>query len=129
MQINLILFLYIFVFSSVSKECSSFNHFVPDRFSLLHYYPNPFNPATKIKFDIPYINSPLRSGAGGMTDLKIYDILEKENKSFINENLQPGTHEAKFDGYKLSSGIYFYTLIINDVSSKQLFKKHKSLFY
>jgi hypothetical protein len=114
----------------MSKECSSFNHFVPDRFSLLHYYPNPFNPATKIKFEILLLNPPLtKGGNGGVVTLKFCEIPGKEIATRVNEKLQPGTYEAEFDGSRLSSGIYFYTLIINDVSSKQLFKKHKSLFY
>ena len=46
----------------------------------------------------------------GVVTLKVYDVLGKEIETLVNENLKPGTYEVKFDGSKLSSGIYFYTL-------------------
>jgi len=78
---------------------------IPDNFNLSQNFPNPFNPVTKIKFDLP-----LRRGVEGMTTLKIYDILGKEIQTLINEQLQPGSYEVTFDGGSLSSGVYFYKL-------------------
>ena len=74
---------------------------VPDKFALYQNYPNPFNPSTNIKYQI---------ANNKLVILKIYDILGKEVETLVNENQKPGTYEVTFDGSKLSSGIYFYTL-------------------
>ena len=71
-------------------------------------YPNPFNPVTKIRFDIP--DNVKWKRENGMVTLKVYDILGKEEATLVNENLQPGTYEVKFNAGRLSSGIYFYRL-------------------
>jgi hypothetical protein len=42
--------------------------------------------------------------------LKIFDILGREIRTLVNENLQPGTYEITFDAENISSGIYFYKL-------------------
>ena len=75
---------------------------VPDKFSLYQNYPNPFNPVTRIKFDITKREA---------VKLKIFDLLGREIKTLVNEQLQPGTYEFEWDGTKYSSGIYFYEII------------------
>ncbi len=79
---------------------------VPDKFLLYQNYPNPFNPVTKIKFQIP------ADGRKQTADVKliVYDILGKEIKTLVNEQLQPGSYEVTFDGNNLPSGVYFYKL-------------------
>jgi hypothetical protein len=74
---------------------------VPSEFSLQQNYPNPFNPTTNIKFNIPKRDN---------VTLKVYDLLGKEVATLVNEKLQAGTYEVKFDGSNLPSGIYFYKL-------------------
>ena len=84
---------------------------IPSSIELFQNYPNPFNPVTNIKFSIPekYNNSNVK--------LVVYDINGKEIKSLINENLNAGVYETKFDGSRLSSGIYFYMLSVKDFKS------------
>jgi hypothetical protein len=79
---------------------------IPTENKLYSNYPNPFNPITKIKFDIPRWR-----GEGGWTTLRVYDIMGREVQTLVNEKLQPGTYEAQFDGSMLNSGVYFYKLI------------------
>ena len=90
---------------------------VPSSYKLFQNYPNPFNPTTKIKFEVP----PFEGRQGGMTVLKVYDILGKEIATLVNEKQSAGTYEVTFDGSKLSSGIYFYTLTTGE------FKETKKL--
>ncbi len=86
---------------------------VPNTFMLYQNFPNPFNPVTKIKFDIPL--SPLSSvGEGPGVRLVIYDILGREIAVLVNNNLKPGTYEADWDASNFSSGIYFYSIITKD---------------
>jgi len=74
---------------------------VPDKFGLSQNYPNPFNPETIIKFDIPkseYIK------------LVVYDISGKEIRTLVDQQLNAGIYEVKFDADNLASGIYYYKL-------------------
>ena len=88
---------------------------IPEHFSLAQNYPNPFNPTAKIKFDIPNINPPLaKGGQGGLTSLKIYNILGNEIATLVNEHLQPGSYQVEWDGIKFSSGVYFYKLVSDE---------------
>ena len=80
---------------------------IPTENKLYSNYPNPFNPMTKIRFDIPR----WRGEGGWTTTLRIYDITGREIQTLVNEKLQPGTYEATFDGSMLTSGVYFYKLM------------------
>jgi hypothetical protein len=79
---------------------------IPKEFSLYNNFPNPFNPITKINFNIPSL---IRRGAGVVL-LKIYDILGREVTTLVNEKLNPGKYEAEFDGSNYASGVYYYKL-------------------
>jgi hypothetical protein len=85
---------------------------VPHNFFLYQNFPNPFNPVTKIKFDIP---TPLNLPEGVTPEVKIvvYDVLGKEIAVLVNEKFKPGTYEVEWNADKYSSGIYFYSLITN----------------
>jgi outer membrane protein assembly factor BamB len=77
------------------------NEVIPTDYSLSQNYPNPFNPSTKIEFKIP---------ESGLVNLKIYDLLGREVKTLVNEEMQTGIYKIDFDASGLASGIYFYTL-------------------
>ncbi len=79
---------------------------VPSKFALEQNYPNPFNPITKIKYSIPNLGA--HSDVSVL--LVIYDILGNEVATLVNEKKKPGNYETTFDGSKLSSGVYFYSL-------------------
>ena len=64
-------------------------------------YPNPFNPTTIINYTLPDNEKVI---------IKVYDILGREVKELINEQKTAGTYSVEFDGSKLSSGVYFYTI-------------------
>ncbi len=46
-----------------------------------------------------------------LVQLKVYDILGKELKTLVNENLSAGIYEADFNASEYPSGLYFYTII------------------
>lgn len=74
---------------------------VPKEFALYNNFPNPFNPVTSIKFDIPeQVNA----------KISIYDVLGKEVEVLLNGRLEPGVHQLTFDASNYPSGIYFYRL-------------------
>jgi len=74
---------------------------IPDRFSLSQNCPNPFNPSTNIKFDLPN---------NVFVSIKTYDLLGREIKTLVNEYKQAGTYLVSFNGSELASGTYFYRI-------------------
>ncbi|MCI0449825.1 MAG: T9SS type A sorting domain-containing protein [Chlorobi bacterium] len=78
---------------------------IPESYSLEQNYPNPYNPNTKIKFNIP---------KDDFVKLVVYDELGREIKTPVNENLKAGVYEIYFDAGSLTSGVYFYRVITND---------------
>ena len=80
-------------------------------YNLYQNFPNPFNPVTKIRFDILQ-----NKGSGQEVKVIIYNALGKEVSTILNKNLGPGSYEVEFDGSDLSSGIYYYKLITADFS-------------
>ena len=73
-----------------------------ESFSLKENYPNPFNPATTIKFEIHKANR---------FTLEVFNVNGQKVATLINNELiSPGIKEVTFDGSDLSSGIYFYTI-------------------
>jgi hypothetical protein len=74
---------------------------IPTKFALSQNYPNPFNPATTIKFALP---------KAGIVRLSVYDIIGREVKELVNQNLSAGEYETKWDASAYSSGIYFYRI-------------------
>lgn len=71
------------------------------KFELSDNLPNPFNPVTKIKFQIP---------EAGIVKLNVYDLTGKKISSLVNEFRAAGNYDISFDGSLLASGVYFYSL-------------------
>jgi outer membrane protein assembly factor BamB len=65
---------------------------IPTDFNLHQNYPNPFNPVTKIKFEIPAVETPSTRGRVVSAKIVVYDIIGREIAVLVNENLNPGTH-------------------------------------
>lgn len=74
---------------------------IPEQFSLSQNFPNPFNPVTKINYDVTH---------AGRVSLIVFDILGRYVTTLVNENQSPGTYQVELDGSNLSSGVYFYKL-------------------
>jgi hypothetical protein len=66
---------------------------------LYENYPNPFNPVTKIKFDMPERD---------FANLTVYDITGRKIAELANQNFNAGSYEISWNANFLSSGIYFY---------------------
>lgn len=80
---------------------------IPTMFSLKQNYPNPFNNTSNFKFEI-----------SKMANVKIvvYDVTGREVQTLVNEMLQAGIYETRFDGSMLNSGVYFYRLVTDGYS-------------
>ena len=79
---------------------------IPASFELKQNFPNPFNPATVIRFAL---TTPTQ------VSLKVYDVTGKEVANLINnEVVSAGINEVTFNAANLPSGLYFYTLQAGD---------------
>ena len=80
---------------------------LPNRTSIAQNYPNPFNANTVIGFSASSKQNVM---------IKLYDILGREMRTICNDTFEPGYHKINFDGSLLSTGIYFYTLYVDDIT-------------
>jgi subtilisin family serine protease/subtilisin-like proprotein convertase family protein len=82
------------------------NVIIPGEFSLVKNYPNPFNPKTRIVFNVPRF---------AHIKIVIYDAAGREVKTVLNENRTPALQDfVDFDASQLASGVYFYNMIADD---------------
>jgi hypothetical protein len=84
-------------------EINNFSNNIITKYQLYQNYPDPFNPFTKIKYDLP---------KDSKVTIVIYDLLGKQiNKLVNNEFQKAGTYSITFNGSSLASGVYFYRLV------------------
>ncbi len=78
---------------------------VPSDYKLFQNYPNPFNPETHIRIDIV---------KHGLVNLSVYDIKGKEVETLVNNRLNAGSYDIKWNASNYTSGVYFYRMLAND---------------
>ncbi|WP_456408048.1 T9SS type A sorting domain-containing protein, partial [Caldithrix abyssi] len=74
-------------------------------FALHENYPNPFNPETTIRFDVPTLNGELQH-----IKLSVYNSMGQLVDVLYEGAISGGQYEMKWNAVNLSSGIYFVTL-------------------
>lgn len=70
-------------------------------FTLQQNYPNPFNPETQITYSL---------ATAGKVTLRVYDALGRLVTTLLNETQNAGSHTVQFNGSRMASGVYFYSL-------------------
>jgi hypothetical protein len=86
----------------------------PTSFKLEQNFPNPFNPTTVIRYQLP---------VAGHVTLKIYNVLGQEIAMLVDGFQEAGFQAVRFDAGNLSSGIYFYR-----IQAGQFIQQRKMLF-
>ena len=81
-----------------------------NNFKLHSAYPNPFNPSTKIRFDLTEVD---------MVSMDVFDISGRQVATLINEIMIPGSHEVNWNPGELSSGVYLIKLNAGENSMNQ----------
>ena len=79
---------------------------VPNEFALHENYPNPFNPTTQIRFDLPEMSN---------VTLTIYNMIGQKIKSFTMQSAPAGYHSLTWNatndlGAPVAAGVYLYQL-------------------
>ena len=78
----------------IPKECKLYNN-----------YPNPFNPSTRIRFDLPKTSE---------VSITVYDLLGRQVSTLLNMHLNAGTYETVWNSANVASGLYFYRIETGD---------------
>ena len=99
-------------FTKIGNQNLIFNK----NFILYQNFPNPFNPITKISYELKQ---------NGRVTIKVFDILGNELETLVKANSPTGSYDVEFDGSAYSSGIYFYRMEIN--SGKETFMDSKKM--
>ena len=73
----------------------------PARYALHPNAPNPFNPTTKIRFDLPTYS---------LVQLTVYNVLGQKVARLVERPMPPGQHEVEWDAAGYRSGLYFCAL-------------------
>jgi hypothetical protein len=89
------------------------NPLLPVANALYQNMPNPFNPETKISFDL---------NSEWQVNLEIYNMKGQKVRTLVNDKLSAGQHSIVWDGKddnskQVSSGIYFYKIKAGDFQS------------
>jgi len=69
-----------------------------NEFAMFAAYPNPFNPITQIRYEIP---------AEGNLEISIFDLRGQKVETLVNEFIQPGEYTTNWDASHVASGVYF----------------------
>jgi hypothetical protein len=76
---------------------------------LVANYPNPFNPATTLRFSLP---------VGALVSLRVFNAQGQQVDGLLADAwYEPGAHEVVFDARGLASGTYFYRLSANGMTT------------
>ncbi len=90
-------------------------HSFPKNFHVAPNMPNPFNPATQIKFDVP---------ENTRVSLAIYNVKGQKIIELLNKDFQPGSYRQDWDGRDkdgkvMPSGVYICRMVAGKISSEQ----------
>ncbi len=90
---------------------------LPTAFALRPSYPNPFNPSTIIRYELP---------RDATVTLAVYDVLGRRVGDLVNGNQEAGYHSATWNASEMSSGVYFARFTATDANGNvQLSKVNK----
>jgi hypothetical protein len=84
---------------------------VLQNFTLDQNFPNPFNPATGIRYAIP---------SALFVTLKVYDVTGREVATLVRGEKPAGSYEVQFNPTDLASGVYFYRLQAGNFSRSRM---------
>ena len=90
--------------------------FIPEEYALYPAYPNPFNPATTISYDLPNDD---------MVSITIYDMMGREVRTLVSASQTAGRKSIRWDGTnnaarQVAAGIYLCV-----IQTPQYFKTNK----
>jgi len=80
----------------------------PEEFGLLKNYPNPFNPSTRIVFNL---------SESAQVHIEVFDNTGQKITTLIDAQMQAGNHKVEWDASEMASGIYYYKITAYGIPS------------
>ena len=82
---------------------------LPTAYALRNNYPNPFNPSTTIRFEVP-------ANVNDRMEIVVYNALGMKLKTLVSGRVEAGVHEVVWDGtnqqgVQMASGVYFIRML------------------
>ncbi|MGE5497447.1 MAG: Ig-like domain-containing protein [Syntrophothermus sp.] len=74
---------------------------LPENYSLMQNFPNPFNPSTFISYSLP---------ENALVTLKVFDLLGREVATLVNGQQKAGIYRVNMNAGNLTSGVYIYKI-------------------
>ena len=79
---------------------------IPDKFTLHQNHPNPFNPITTLRYDLP---------EDALVNITIYDMMGRRISTLVNNQQSSGYKSVRWNatndkGSPVSAGLYLYTI-------------------
>ena len=92
--------------TSNCEQVSIIDEILPITYNLYNAYPNPFNPVTTLRYDLP---------EDSFVEITVYDMLGNIIKNLVNQNENSGYKSAQWNatnnaGQPVSAGLYLYTI-------------------
>ena len=83
---------------------------IPSEYNLYQNHPNPFNPTTTLRYDLP---------EDGMVNITIYDMMGRRVISLVNDHQTVGYKSIQWNGKNnlgepVSAGVYLYVLHVGE---------------
>jgi hypothetical protein len=94
---------------------------IPTEYALHENYPNPFNPTTLIRYDLPEAST---------VTLSVFNILGQKVATLVNGEVAAGYQTAEWNasnssGVSVPSGIYLYRLQVTSLNGKEFHEVKK----
>ena len=96
--------------TGIAVELSVDGHQIPDKFTLHQNHPNPFNPVTTLRYDLP---------EDTMVNITIYDMMGRVVRTMVNTQQNTGFKSVRWNatndvGSSVSAGLYLYMIQAGD---------------
>ena len=94
------------VFSIINSFVNILKDDFPYQYDLHSAYPNPFNPITSLRYDLPN---------DGMVKITVYDMMGRVVKTLVNSSQTAGFKSVQWNAINnrnesVSAGLYLYTI-------------------
>jgi hypothetical protein len=88
------------------EQVSIIDETLPNTYNLYNAYPNPFNPVTTLRYDLP---------EDALVNITIYDMIGRVVKTMVNSQQNAGFRSIQWNatndkGALVSAGLYLYTI-------------------
>ena len=90
---------------------------IPQAFSIYQNHPNPFNPVTTLRYDLP---------ESALVNITIYDMMGRIVNNLVSSKQSAGYKSVQWNGINnagqpVSAGLYLYTIQAGDPSARSVY--------